>query len=229
MGRRFRPRRGTVRPNLPFGACGLSVGEEQPSFPRAGGCGPGPHSLVWGVRVGRPRLLGRTALGRALASGRQSGLPTIRLAKAGYYWFEPFRAARAWRRRGLGVSRHGLSLFRGAARYTLHNVPIFNSNSFCGIILLTVAHTPNVTTARLVSTGWSSCYTVITPRDSDRCHVDEISWKCRAQISSTRGDPFPNSDTQNPTVFIRMLHERTAQTRHAASTPDHGTEGWPTY
>ena len=118
MGRRFRPRRGTVRPNLPFGACGLSVGEEQPSFPRAGGCGPGPHSLVWGVRVGRPRLLGRTALGRALASGRQSGLPTIRLAKAGYYWFEPFRAARAWRRRGLGVSRHGLSLFRGAARYT---------------------------------------------------------------------------------------------------------------
>ena len=119
MGRRFRPRRGTVRPNLPFGACGLSVGEEQPSFPRAGGCGPGPHSLVWGVRVGRPRLLGRTALGRALASGRQSGLPTIRLAKAGYYWFEPFRAARAWRRRGLGVSRHGLSLFRGAARYTL--------------------------------------------------------------------------------------------------------------
>ena len=117
MGRRFRPRRGTVRPNLPFGACGLSVGEEQPSFPRAGGCGPGPHSLVWGVRVGRPRLLGRTALGRALASGRQSGLPTIRLAKAGYYWFEPFRAARAWRRRGLGVSRHGLSLFRGAARY----------------------------------------------------------------------------------------------------------------
>ena len=119
MGRRFRPRRGTVRPNIPFGACGLSVGEEQPSFPRAGGCGPGPHSLVWGVRVGRPRLLGRTALGRALASGRKSGLPTIHLAKAGYYWFEPFRAARAWRRRGLGVSRHGLSLFRGAARYTL--------------------------------------------------------------------------------------------------------------
>ena len=59
-----------------FGSCGLSVGKEQPSFPQAGGCGPVPHSLVWDVRVGRPRLLGRTALGCTLATGRQSGLPT---------------------------------------------------------------------------------------------------------------------------------------------------------